>query len=343
MSVLSIALADVKRLISMASTDTSQDGAITALLAAEQPVQEYALDPGILGLAVTLNTAMPPAPVYPGLLATLTLGVTETLAGSLLLDLGRFPHFAEPLPLASLTAQAAALLTVATSDVKRLLSIDPGDTSQDTAIGAQITAEQLALEYALDPAVLGAAVATGGAANAGLKAWLTLGVSEQIAGHYLEQSGRVPGVGVDVSFSSVHIVTHSSPTPDKLGVELAAQGTARLLPFARLHRADHALRPVANQLDLVKRGELLRSEGLARLAPYSRAKRGLGYDVYNEAAMPTVPDGAANVPGVSSALTGDAVAPPASVFDGAFADLAGSVNDGDITGDFYPLWQEPEP
>ena len=337
--LLTLAPNDLKRLCAIASTDTSQDAALTALLAAEQPAQEYALDPGLLGLAVTLAAPVAPAlvglPVYPGLLSTLTLGVAEVLAGSFLRSLGRFPHFAEPLPLSSLTAQAAAVLTVATSDVKRLLSIDPGDTSQDTAIAAQIAAEQLALEYALDPAVLAAAVSTA-TPNAGLKAWLTLGVGEQIAGHYLEQSGRVPGLGVDIQVTGLHVSTSHAPSPDKLGSELSAQGTARLLPFSRHIRAEHGLKPVLNQPDLVKLGTEMTAQGRERLAPYTRAARARAGAPYEAAPPGTVPDDDAPIPQIIVAAT-----PEPSVFDRAFADVGDQPWAGDA--DALILWDTPEP
>jgi len=259
---LTIAAADIKQLLSI--TDSSQDTAITACITAEQLALEYALDPASLAAAVSTGT--PNA----GLKAWLTLGVCEQIAAAYLGGLLSLPDPSEPLPLTGLTPQAATVLTVATSDVKRLLEIT--DTSQDTAIAACITAEQLALEYALDPAVLEAAVSVG-TPNAGLKAWLTLGLSEQIAGTYLAQSGRVPGLGVDVQISSLHFTTSHSPQPDKLGVELALQGTTRLEPFLRLTRARSALRPITNVTELEKRTAALAAQGTTRLEPFLRLVR----------------------------------------------------------------------
>ncbi|MBV9850089.1 MAG: hypothetical protein JO250_10490 [Armatimonadetes bacterium] len=79
MSVLPVTLAGVKLLCGIA--DTSQDAAVTALMALAQPALEYTLDPAIL--ANSANDA--------GLLATLTLGATEALAGAYVAAQGRNP------------------------------------------------------------------------------------------------------------------------------------------------------------------------------------------------------------------------------------------------------------
>ncbi len=50
------------------------------------------------------------------------------------------------------------MLTIAVADLKRLLGIADGDTSQDAALGAVLAAEQAVWEYGLDPAVLAASV-----------------------------------------------------------------------------------------------------------------------------------------------------------------------------------------
>ena len=82
--MLPVTLAGVKLLCGIG--DTSQDAGITALIALEQPALEYALDPAILANAAG----------DAGLLATLTLGATEALAGSYLATLGR-PQLADQL------------------------------------------------------------------------------------------------------------------------------------------------------------------------------------------------------------------------------------------------------
>ena len=88
--MLPVTLAGVKLLCGIG--DTSQDAGITALIALQQGALEYALDPAIL--ANTANDA--------GLLATLVLGVTETLAGGWLCAQGR------QIVAAALTAAASA-------------------------------------------------------------------------------------------------------------------------------------------------------------------------------------------------------------------------------------------
>ena len=310
--VLTIAASDIKRLCGI--LDTSQDAVLTALLLAEQPAAEYALDPALLARVVVAGTDA-------GALSTLTLGVAEQLAGSFLAGLGRFPHFAEPLPLPALMPQAAAVLTVALADIKRLLSLT--DSSQDAALTALITAEQLAREYALDPSVLAAAVSLT-VPNAGLKALLTLGIAEQIAGSALSEAGRVPGIADDVQISALHFTTSHGASPDKLGAELTAQGTARLAPFSRHIRAEHALKPVLNQPDLIKLGADLTARGLSRLAPYLRAKRSAAAQAIGPA-----PDDYANLvrPSASSVLAGAEAGVSESVFIGAFSDAGDSFTD----------------
>jgi hypothetical protein len=75
--MLPVTLTGVKLLCGIG--DTSQDAGITALIALEQPALEYALDSAVLANAAT----------DAGLGATLTLGVTEVLAGGYLATLGR--------------------------------------------------------------------------------------------------------------------------------------------------------------------------------------------------------------------------------------------------------------
>ncbi len=318
---LVIAPADIKRLVGIAPADLSQDGVITALLASEQPPAEYALDPGILSrVAAVVPPGAPvgalPVSVDPGALATLTLGVAEQLAGSFLAGLGRFPHFAEPLPLSALVPQAAAALVVAVSDIKRLIGVAASDTSQDSDLAALITAEQLAREYALDPSVLAAAVSAV-VPNAGLKALLTLGIAEQIAGSALSEAGRVPGIADDIQISTLHFSTSHGVQPDKLGAELTALGTARLLPYSRHIRAEHVLKPVLNQPDLIKLGDQLTARGLARLEPYLRARRSRAV----QAAGPAPDDYADLVQtSVSGVLPGADLPASESVFIGAFSD-----------------------
>ncbi len=81
MTVLTIALNDLKNLCALDLTDTTPDAVLNAVIAAEQSVYEYALDPAVL--TASAGSA--------GLQATLTLGVSELLAGSFLRRQARTP------------------------------------------------------------------------------------------------------------------------------------------------------------------------------------------------------------------------------------------------------------
>ncbi len=304
MAILALAPADLARLVGLAAGDTSADVSLTALLASEQAALEYTLDPGIVTQAVAQDGLVPGS----GALPLLTLGAAEVLAGRYLEQLGRFPHVAEPLPLGSLNVQAAVVLAVAVADLKRLLAVEPGDTSQDDGLSAWLASEQLAVEYGLDASVLAAAVSVI-TPNAGLEAVLTLGVSEVLAGAYLAAQGRIPGQGVDVAIASLHFTTHSGPLPDKLGGELLASGLSRLAPYSRSVRAEHRLKPVLNQPDLLKIGRDLSAHGAARLAPFLRAKRAAAV-----AASGPAPDDDSPVPLFPVAEAGP------SVFDASFSE-----------------------
>ena len=99
--MLPVTLAGVKLLCGIG--DTSQDAGITALIALQQAALEYALDPAIL--ANTANDA--------GLLGTLTLGVTECLAGGWLAAQGR-----------QIVAAALAAAASATQETFRLSTLE---------------------------------------------------------------------------------------------------------------------------------------------------------------------------------------------------------------------------
>lgn len=116
-------------------------------------------------------------------------------------------------------------LTITIAELRRLAGIDGADTSQDAALALVQTAEQAAVEYALDPAALAAS-----AADAGLRATLTLGVAETLAGSFLGQQARAPGAadGVKVGGLSLSPVG-AADRADALG----RQGATRLKPFAR--------------------------------------------------------------------------------------------------------------
>lgn len=100
MSPLPVTRADLKRLCAIDDGDTSQDAALDALLAAQQPVLEYALDPAVLS-AATAPTA------DAGLRATLVLGVAEALAGEWLRRQGRAPGAGDDFHLGPLSVSAS--------------------------------------------------------------------------------------------------------------------------------------------------------------------------------------------------------------------------------------------
>ena len=89
-TVLPVTLAGVKLLCGIG--DTSQDSAVSALIALEQPAIEYALDPAVLAQA-SADAALG---------ATLTLGASEALAGDYLATLGRAPLSQQTFRLATL-------------------------------------------------------------------------------------------------------------------------------------------------------------------------------------------------------------------------------------------------
>jgi hypothetical protein len=124
-----------------------------------------------------------------------------------------------------------AVLSIGTADIKRLCSIPASDTSQDSDVAALIAAEQVVLEYALDPAVL-----TASAGDSGLLATLTLGVAERMAGSYLEQVGRAPGYTDDFKIGGLDVSASRTDNLVQLGVRLTNQGQKRLEPFTRATR-----------------------------------------------------------------------------------------------------------
>ena len=100
--VLTIAVADLKRLLGIAAGDASQDAALAAVLSAEQAVWEYGLDPAVLQsamLAASVGDA--------GLGAVLTLGVAERLAGSYLEQLARSPGYTDDFVIGGLHVTAS--------------------------------------------------------------------------------------------------------------------------------------------------------------------------------------------------------------------------------------------
>lgn len=97
MPVLILTHADLKPLCAIGAADTSEDSDLDALIVAQQPVLEYAIDPAILA-AASANA---------GLQATLTLGLAETLAGEFLRRQARAPGFTDDFHLGSLVVNAS--------------------------------------------------------------------------------------------------------------------------------------------------------------------------------------------------------------------------------------------
>lgn len=122
-------------------------------------------------------------------------------------------------------------LTITTAEIKRLCAIPPADTDQDADIAALVAAEQTATEYALDPAIL-----TASAADAGLRAVLTLGVAERLAGSYLEQLARSPGYTDDFTLGGLHVTASRTDNVGQTAARLAGLGAKRLAPFERAAR-----------------------------------------------------------------------------------------------------------
>jgi len=100
MSPLPVTRAALKRLCAIDDADASQDAGLDALLAAQQPVLEYALDPAVLSAATS-----PAADA--GLRATLALGVAEALAGEWLRRQGRAPGAGDDFHLGPLSVSAS--------------------------------------------------------------------------------------------------------------------------------------------------------------------------------------------------------------------------------------------
>ncbi len=97
MSILPLTIADLKPLLALGATDTTYDADLTLLLLGQQAALEYTLDPAIL--TASAGNA--------GLLATLTLGVAEALAGEFLRRQARAPGATDDFHLGPLTVSAS--------------------------------------------------------------------------------------------------------------------------------------------------------------------------------------------------------------------------------------------
>lgn len=119
-------------------------------------------------------------------------------------------------------------LPVTRDALKRLCGVAVGDTAEDAEWDALILEGQPVLEYALDPEVLAAS-----AGDDGLRATLTLGVSEVLAGEWLRRLASEPGAADDFHVGPLVVTASRTDGPAQAGVRLAAQGMRRLGPWAR--------------------------------------------------------------------------------------------------------------
>ena len=120
------------------------------------------------------------------------------------------------------------VLTITRDDLKKLCALDLTDTTPDAALDAVIAAEQSVFEYVLDPAVL---MASSG--SEGLRATLTLGVSEALSGSYLRRLARAPGATDDFHIGPLNVSASKTDSLPQIAERLAAQGLKRLEPFLR--------------------------------------------------------------------------------------------------------------
>ena len=300
MAVLVIGTTDIKRLCAIGGGDLSHDGDIAALVAAEQPAWEYGIDPSVVTAALAATHA-PPARDSPGLVATLTLGVAELMAGSYLVQVARSPDFMEDLVAVSLAlGSSPPSLTITTAQVKRLCQIGSGDTSQDADIGALIGAEQAAWEYTLDPAVLTAA-----GTDTRLGALLALGLAERMAGSYLEQKLRLPGYTDDFHIGGLDVSASKTDSLAQLAVRLAEAGKSRLEPYGWASRQAVRQKAAANAAVLDTRGQALHNRGLKRVEPFLIAARRQVTEAVKLVAGGA--DGSSKLPLVSAAATARSV------------------------------------
>ena len=120
------------------------------------------------------------------------------------------------------------VLLVTREALKRLCGVDIGDISEDADWDALISEGQPVLEYALDPEVLAAS-----ATDDGLRATLTLGASEALAGEWLRRSACMPGAADDFHLGPLTVTASRTEGPAQMGGRLAAQGMRRLGPWVR--------------------------------------------------------------------------------------------------------------
>ncbi len=173
-----------------------------------------------------------------------------------------------------------SLLPLTHADLKRLCAIEAADTSQDADLDGLLAAQQPALEYALDPAILRAASSTD--ADLGLRATLVLGMAESLAGEWLRAQARAPGAGDDFRLGPLSVSASRTDGPAPMGDRLAAQGGRRLAPFGRAPKSvgTDAIGSIPGGTpDGSSRAPLLAQTTLARTtpAPSGRGAAGVGW------------------------------------------------------------------
>jgi len=129
-------------------------------------------------------------------------------------------------------------------------------------------AEQAAWEFTIDPAVLAAA-----GADARLGALLALGLSERMAGSYLEQKLRLPGYTDDFHIGGLDVSASKTDSLAQLAVRLADAGRSRLEPYLWASRQAVRQKAAANAAILDTRGQALHNRGLKRVEPFLIASR----------------------------------------------------------------------
>ncbi len=120
------------------------------------------------------------------------------------------------------------ILPITIADLKPLLAVAGTDTVFDADLAALLATVQGAVEYTLDPAVLAASAGDGG-----LRALLTLGVAEALAGEFLRRQARMPGATDDFHLGPLAVTASRTDNQAQLGERLAALGMKRLEPFRR--------------------------------------------------------------------------------------------------------------
>ncbi len=123
------------------------------------------------------------------------------------------------------------ILPLAITDLKPLLAIAAADTSADADLTLLLAAQQPALEYGLDPAILAAS-----AGSAGLMATLRLGMAEALAGEYLRRQARAVGATDDFHLGPLTVSVSRTDNAAQMGERLAVLGQKRLEPFGRAVR-----------------------------------------------------------------------------------------------------------